>query len=109
MNRIIKLVMCRDAFKKAASRSEIASALKGDGVPSSASSVNALIERARERLKHVFGFELVEGSKDSLYCGEVFSQNTQVSSLLHGADRILMNLYARFCRTFMASFLVCGL
>ena len=80
VNRIIKLVLSKDVFKKPVSRSEISSALKGEGVPTSGATVNSLIELAKGKLKHVFGFELADGSKDSLYCGEVQSQMTQVTS-----------------------------
>ena len=39
--------------------------------------VNALVEGAKKKLKHVFGFEVVEGAKSELYAGESFTQNTQ--------------------------------
>jgi hypothetical protein len=80
VNRIVKLVLSKDVFKKAVSRSEISIALKGEGVPTSGGNVNSLIAGAKQKLKHVFGFELAECSKDSLYFGEVLSQNTQVTS-----------------------------
>jgi hypothetical protein len=37
-----------------------------------------LIESAKKRFKHVFGFDLVEGSKSELYADAVFSQASQV-------------------------------
>eukprot|EP00802_Teleaulax_amphioxeia_P010765 Tamp_10794.p1 GENE.Tamp_10794~~Tamp_10794.p1 ORF type:complete len:306 (-),score=118.58 Tamp_10794:791-1708(-) len=91
VNRIIKLVLSKDVFKKPVSRSEISSALKGEGVPTSGATVNSLIELAKGKLKHVFGFELADGSKDSLYCGEVQSQMTQVKS---GKEKVYFLLNA---------------
>ena len=78
VNRIVKLMLCKDENKRAVSRSEILTALKGEGVSSGQANVNMLIESAKKRFKHVFGFDLVEGSKSELYADAVFSQASQV-------------------------------
>ena len=78
VNRIVKLLLCKDEQKKAVSRGDISVAIKAEGVPAGAANVNALIEGARKKLKHVFGFELVEGSKSELYCDTTYSQQSQV-------------------------------
>ena len=75
VNRIVKLLLCKDGQKKAVSRGDIFVAIKAEGVPAGAANVNALIEGARKKLKHVFGFELVEGSKSELYCDTTYSHS----------------------------------
>lgn len=77
VNRIIKLMLCKDEYKRAVSRNEITTALKGDGVPAGGANVKFLMASATKRLKHVFGFELVEGSKSELYSDAFFSQASQ--------------------------------
>ena len=77
VNRIVKLLLCKDEYKCAVSRKDLSDALKGEGVPGGQANVNALVEGAKKKIKHVFGFEVVEGAKSELYAGESFTQNTQ--------------------------------
>ena len=78
VNRIVKLMLCKDESKRAVSRSEISLALKAEGVPTGSANVNALMDSAKKRLRHVFGFELIECQKSEEYADAVKSQASQV-------------------------------
>ena len=78
VNRIVKLMLSKDESKRAVSRGDISAALKAEGVPAGNANVNSLIESAKKRLRHVFGFELKEGTKSELHADAVFSQASQV-------------------------------
>jgi len=77
VGRIVKLLLCKDEYKKAVSRSEITIALKGEGLDKNVN-VNALIQSAEKRFLHVFGFELVTCSKAETSFDATLSQSTQV-------------------------------
>jgi len=77
VGRIMKLLLCKDEYKKAVSRSEITIALKGEGLDKNVN-VITLIQSAEKRFLHVFGFELVTCSKADTFVDATCSQLTQV-------------------------------
>lgn len=78
VNRVVRLMLCKDESKKAVAKSDITAALKADGVPAGTANIKAILEKATTRLMHVFGFELVEVDRAQAYADATFSQHSQV-------------------------------
>jgi len=74
----VKLMLSKDESKKAVAKSDISAALKAEGVPVGAANVKAIVEKAKTRFMHVFGFELMEVDRAEAYADAAYSQHSQV-------------------------------